>query len=81
MIPEHQHVDVSVGLDVGKSDHHAVALDRAGTVPYDRAVPNDEAKLWAILADLPTHGLVLVVVDQPAAIGAGVSDGLCSGGY
>ncbi len=70
MIPDHQHVDVFVGLDVSKCDHHAVALDRAGKVLYDRALPDDEAKLRAILADLATRGQVLVVVDQPATIGA-----------
>lgn len=70
MIPEHQHIDVFFGLDVGKSDHHAVALDRSGKVLYDRGLPNDEAKLRAILAELAMHGQVLVVVDQPATIGA-----------
>jgi len=70
MIREHAQVDVFVGLDVGKSDHHAVALDRGGKVLFDRALPNDEARLRSILADLSEHGRVLVVVDQPATIGA-----------
>ncbi|MFQ6157876.1 IS110 family transposase [Micrococcus luteus] len=61
---------VFVGLDVGKSDHHAVALGLDGRTLLDRALPNDEAKLRAILAGLAAHGPVLMVVDQPATIGA-----------
>ncbi|MCC2029998.1 IS110 family transposase [Microbacterium sp. YMB-B2] len=63
-------VDVFVGLDVGKGEHHAVALDRTGTKLYDRALPNDERRLRAVLADLQKHGVVLLIVDQPATIGA-----------
>jgi transposase len=70
MIQKYDRVDVFLGLDVGKSDHYAVALDRGGKVLYDKALPNSEAKLRAILANLSTHGQVLVVVDQPATIGA-----------
>ncbi|MEX5309167.1 IS110 family transposase [Kocuria sp. CPCC 205297] len=62
---------VFVGLDVGKSDHHAVAVTAAGKTVYDKALPNDEARLRAILEELATaHGPVLMVVDQPATIGA-----------
>ncbi|AMM31606.1 Transposase [Sinomonas atrocyanea] len=61
---------VFVGLDVGKSDHHAVALGVDGKALLDRALPNDEARLRAILAGLAEHGPVLMVVDQPATIGA-----------
>lgn len=32
-------VDVFVGVDVGKSEHHAVALDAAGVVVLDRSLP------------------------------------------
>ncbi|WP_413450582.1 IS110 family transposase [Georgenia phoenicis] len=70
MIQEHHHIEVFVGLDVGKSEHHAVALDRTGKVLFDKPLPNDEGKLRAILAKLATHGPVLMVVDQPATIGA-----------
>ena len=70
MIHAHDDVDVFVGLDVGKSDHHAVALDRTGKVLFDRALPNDESRLREILTQLGAHGRVLVVVDQPATIGA-----------
>ncbi|WP_298585644.1 IS110 family transposase [uncultured Kocuria sp.] len=62
---------VFVGLDVGKSDHHAVAVTTAGNTVYDKALPNDETRLRAILEELAAeHGPVLMVVDQPATIGA-----------
>lgn len=69
-IENYDRVDVFVGLDVGKGKHHAVALDRAGRKLYDRALPNDERRLRAVLADLQGHGVVLLIVDQPATIGA-----------
>lgn len=69
-IENYDQVDVFVGLDVGKGEHHAVALDRTGTKLHDRALPNDERRLRAVLADLQKHGVVLLVVDQPATIGA-----------
>lgn len=70
MIRNHENVEVFVGLDVGKGEHHAVALDRAGKKLLDRALPNDEARIREILAELEHHGRILVVVDQPATIGA-----------
>ncbi|ABC34933.1 IS110 family transposase [Burkholderia thailandensis] len=63
-------VDVFVGVDVGKGQHHAVALDRNGKRLYNKALPNDEAKLRALIAELKTHGRLLFVVDQPSTIGA-----------
>lgn len=36
---------VFIGLDVGKSEHHAVALTTAGKTIYDKALPNDETRL------------------------------------
>jgi transposase len=69
-IENYDQVDVFVGLDVGKGEHHAVALDRAGKKLYDRALPNDERKLRAVLNDLQKNGAVLLIVDQPATIGA-----------
>src|SRR5699024_6949712 len=60
-----------IGLDVGKSEHHATALTRDGERVYDKALPNDEFKLRSLLAELTdTHGAALLVVDQPATIGA-----------
>lgn len=37
---------------------------------YNKALPNDEAKLRALIAELKTHGRLLFVVDQPSTIGA-----------
>lgn len=61
---------VFCGLDVGKSEHHACALDVAGRRLHDKALPNDEAALRALFERLGQQGRVLVVVDQPASIGA-----------
>jgi transposase len=58
------------GLDVGKGEHHACALDPAGKKVYDRALPNDESALRGVFAGLVARGRVLVIVDQPASIGA-----------
>jgi transposase len=63
-------VDVFVGVDVGKGEHHAVALDKTGRRLFDKALPNDEKKLRALITELKQYGTVLFVVDQPATIGA-----------
>ena len=70
MILEHEGVEVFLGLDVGKTGHHAVALNRAGKKLYAKALPQDETKIQDVLTKLAGHGKVLVVVDQPATIGA-----------
>ncbi|MFV0460176.1 MAG: transposase, partial [Actinomycetales bacterium] len=61
---------VFVGLDVGKGEHHACALDADGTRIHDKPLPQDETRLRELLTRLQQHGPVLVVVDQPASIGA-----------
>ncbi|HEU0086267.1 MAG TPA: IS110 family transposase, partial [Pseudonocardiaceae bacterium] len=61
---------VFLGLDVGKGEHHAVGLDPAGKRVHDAALPNSEPKLRAMFDKLAAHGPVLVIVDQPATIGA-----------
>jgi hypothetical protein len=61
---------VFLGLDVGKGEHHAVGLDPTGKRLHDAPLPNTEPKLRAMFDKLATHGPVLVVVDQPATIGA-----------
>lgn len=63
-------VDIFLGLDVGKTHHYACALNRQGDVVLARPLPNDEAKLVTLYHELQRHGRVLVVVDQPATIGA-----------
>ncbi len=70
MIKDHEHVDVFIGVDVGKTDHHAVALDKNGKKLLDKALPQDEAKLRQIINKLASHGTLLLVVDQPSTIGA-----------
>ncbi|SVG38367.1 ISSfl2 ORF [Shigella sonnei] len=37
---------------------------------FDKALPNDENKLRSLISDLKQHGQILLVVDQPATIGA-----------
>lgn len=61
---------VFLGLDVGKDAHHAVGLDPTGTRLHDAPLPNSEPTLRALFDTLAAHGRVLVVVDQPATIGA-----------
>jgi transposase len=63
-------VDVFLGLDVGKGEHHGTALTPAGKRVFDKRLPNNEPKLRAMFNKLLAHGTVLVVVDQPASIGA-----------
>ena len=63
-------IDVFIGIDVGKSEHWATALSRDGQKVLDRALPNDEERLRALYKKLADHGNLLVVVDQPATIGA-----------
>jgi hypothetical protein len=64
-------VGVFLGLDVGKSFHHGHGLTPAGKKVFDKQLPNSEPKLRAMLEKLAAKfGTVLVVVDQPASIGA-----------
>lgn len=64
-------IDVYLGLDVGKGEHHGTALTPAGKKVFDRPLPNNEPRLRELFTKLQTkHGTVLVVVDQPASIGA-----------
>uniref|UniRef100_UPI003F498173 IS110 family transposase n=1 Tax=Amycolatopsis sp. CA-096443 TaxID=3239919 RepID=UPI003F498173 len=62
--------NVFLGLDVGKSAHHAVGLTAGGERLHDGPLPNSEPKLLALFDKLARHGRLLVVVDQPATIGA-----------
>ena len=64
-------VGVFLGLDVGKSAHHGHGLTPAGKKVFDKQLPNSEPKLRAVFDKLrDKFGTVLVVVDQPASIGA-----------
>ncbi|MEV4134510.1 IS110 family transposase [Dactylosporangium sp. NPDC049742] len=66
----HGDYQVFLGLDVGKDGHYAVALTREGKRLHDAALVNTEARLQQVFERLARHGRVLVVVDQPASIGA-----------
>jgi transposase len=64
-------VGVFLGLDVGKSTHHGHGLTPAGKKVFDKPLPNGEPQLRAAFDKLRAKfGTVLVVVDQPASIGA-----------
>ncbi|MGW2239015.1 IS110 family transposase [Streptomyces sp. NPDC001759] len=64
-------VGVFLGLDVGKQTHHGHGLTPAGKTVFDKALPNSEPKLRAVFDKLKAKfGTVLVIVDQPASIGA-----------
>ncbi len=68
---EPDEIGTFLGLDVGKGQHHARALTPSGKTVLDKTLPNSESKLRAIVDKLQAkHGAVLVVVDQPASIGA-----------
>src|SRR5581483_6309900 len=69
-IEQHDDIQVFLAVDVGKANHHAVALDRMGKRLLDSGLPNDEAKLRALIGKLKQHGPILLVVDQPATVGA-----------
>lgn len=70
MINHHDTIDIFIGVDVGKTNHHAVALNKTGKKLWDKALPQDEAKMKTLLKTLAKHGRLLFVVDQPATIGA-----------
>ncbi|MGW6961878.1 IS110 family transposase [Streptomyces chartreusis] len=60
-----------LGLDVGKGEHHATAVTPTGKKAFDKRLPNREPKLRELFTKLQAkHSTVLVVVDQPASIGA-----------
>ncbi|MDV9171025.1 IS110 family transposase [Streptomyces sp. W16] len=64
-------IDVFLGLDVGKTNHHGHGLTPAGKKVFDKQLPNTEPKLRDVFEKLKTKfGTVLVIVDQPASIGA-----------
>jgi len=70
-VTEISDVGVFLGLDVGKSAHHGHGLTPAGKKVFDKPLSNDEPKLRAAFDKLKAKfGTVLVVVDQPASIGA-----------
>jgi transposase len=70
-MPDKTVIDVYLGLDVGKGEHHATAVNQTGKKVFDKPLPNSEPKLRELFDKLRAkHGTVLVAVDQPASIGA-----------
>jgi hypothetical protein len=64
-------VGVFLGLGVGKTAHHGHGLTPADKKVLDKPLPDSEPKLRAVLDKLTVKfGTVLVIVDQPASIGA-----------
>ncbi|MEU7306190.1 IS110 family transposase [Streptomyces sp. NPDC007206] len=64
-------INIYLGLDVGKGEHHGTALTPAGEKVFDKPMPNSESRLRELFEKLQAkHGNVLVVVDQPASMGA-----------
>ncbi|MER6434611.1 IS110 family transposase [Streptomyces sp900105245] len=64
-------IDVYLSLDVGKGEHHGTALTPARKKVFDKPLPNSEPRLRELFDRLQVkHGKMLVVVDQPASIGA-----------
>jgi transposase len=63
-------VEVWVGLDVGKHDHHATALSPTGERLFERGVRNDERAIEQLFERAAEHGQAALVIDQPGSIGA-----------
>lgn len=62
--------EIYLGLDVGKTNHHATALNVAGKKLWDKPLPQSEPKIRELFAKLSQTGPLLLVVDQPKTIGA-----------
>lgn len=63
-------VEVRVGLDVGKHDHHASALSQEGERLFERGVRNDERAVEQLFDRAAVLGRAALVIDQPGSIGA-----------
>ena len=70
MGPDPAEVEVLVGLDVGKTSHHATVIDAGGEVLFDRPVTNSQAALEALLDRATEYGVSALVIDQPGSIAA-----------
>jgi len=59
-----------LGIDVGKPDRHATAVNRASEFVHDKLLPRSEPKIRQVLKVLAAkYRDLLVVVDQPNNIG------------
>ncbi|WP_230354407.1 IS110 family transposase [Lelliottia sp. WAP21] len=64
----YESVQVFIGVDVAKDTHHTMTVNRSDKRLSDKALPNDENKLWSQIAYLKQHGQKLLVVYQPTTI-------------
>jgi transposase len=68
---EYDEIGVFLGLDVGKSAYYGHGLTPAGKKVFNKQLPNTKPKERQVFDKLrEKFGTVLVVVDQPASIGA-----------
>ena len=67
---ESKDIDIWLGIDVGKTSHWATGLDKNGISVWNHEMPNKEHELRQLYTKLGEHGTIVVVVDQPATIGA-----------
>lgn len=51
----HQSIDIYLGLDVGKTQHHACALDNTGKKVFDQPLPQLEAELADVFEQMQRH--------------------------
>ena len=65
-----ENLTIYLGLDVGKTTHHATALTSNGKKIGDKPLPQSEPKIRELLTMLSAQGTILMVVDQPKTIGA-----------
>jgi transposase len=63
-------IEVWVGLDVGKEDHHATVITAAGERLFELAVRNDEAAIERLFDRALECGACALVIDQPGSIGS-----------
>src|SRR5438105_5782970 len=60
---------ISLGVDIGKSAHYAVAVDRDGQTVYSKPVANEESALRSLVLWARAHQAA-VIVDQPGGTAA-----------
>jgi hypothetical protein len=60
---------IFLGVDIGKSAHYAVAVDRNGQTVYSKPVANEEGALRLVVLWARAHQ-AMVVVDQPSGTAA-----------
>ncbi|WP_410814917.1 IS110 family transposase [Micromonospora sp. 067-2] len=58
-----------IGVDIGKTHHHVAAVDDDGRLVYSRRVPNDEAALLTVIAEVSAIG-------QPVCWAVDITTGL-----